>query len=118
MKRQELPRAPFFDTEELRVELTAMFKASDGPDDCRPKVLKRLKELVTGAHEGARARLEATAQGRDCAAALSTFHDELIRLIFDYTSAHVYHPTTSGSRDEKIAIIATDRPTTREMRAP
>ena len=107
MKRQELPRAPFFDTEELRVELTAMFKASDGPDDCRPKVLKRLKELVTDAHQGARARLEATAQGRDCAAALSTFHDELIRLIFDYTAAHVYHPTTSGSRDEKIAIIAT-----------
>ena len=41
-----MPHAnPEFDTEELRVELTAMFKASDGPDDCRPKVLKRLKEL-------------------------------------------------------------------------
>lgn len=103
----ELPQAPFFDTEALRIELTTLFKESDGPEDCRPKVLQRLKALLADAHDGARQRLAATAQGRDCAGALSSFHDELIRLIFDYTAAHVYHPTTSGSRDEKICVAAT-----------
>jgi [protein-PII] uridylyltransferase len=103
----DLPKAPFFDPMTLRVELTALFKGSDGPDDCRPKVLARLKALVADAHQGARRRLAATAKGRDCAEAMSLFHDELIRLIFDYTAAHVYYPTTSGSRDEKVCVAAT-----------
>ncbi len=101
------PQPPFFDTVGLRQELTALFKASDGPDACRPQVLARFKQLLGDAHRDARELLGQTGDGRECAAALSLFHDELIRLIYDYTVAHIYHPTTSGSRDEEIVIAAT-----------
>lgn len=107
MPDTDLPQPPFFDPEALRREFTAIFKAGNGAEACRPAILARLKELLADAHQGARARLAKTADGRDCAAALSHFHDELIRLIFDYTEAHIYHATTSGSADEKIAIVAT-----------
>lgn len=107
MQDTYFPDAPFFDTAELRHELTAMFKAAGSPDAARPEVLARLKELLATAHEGARARIAVTANGRDCAGALSSFHDELIRLIYDYTVAHVYHVTTNASADETIAIAAT-----------
>lgn len=107
MSDTELPQAPFFDPDALRREFTAIFKAGNGAEACRPAILARLKELLADAHQDARARLAETANGRDCAAALSDFHDELIHLIFDYTVAHIYHATTSGSADEKIAIVAT-----------
>jgi [protein-PII] uridylyltransferase len=107
MQDSDLPEAPFFDVVALREELTAIFKAGDGPDACRPAVLARLKEILVDAHAGARARIADTASGRDCAEALSIFHDELIRLIYDYTVAHIYHVTTNASADETIAIVAT-----------
>ena len=41
---------------------------------------------------GARARIAARRLTvATVPAALSIFHDELIRLIFDYTVAHIYH---------------------------
>lgn len=107
MQDTHFPDKPFFDPKALREELTAIFKAGNSADACRPEILARLKELLSDAHEGARARIAVTANGIDCAGALSDFHDELISLIYDYTTAHVYHPTTSGSSDEKIAIVAT-----------
>ncbi len=107
MPNTNLPEAPFYDTVALRSEFTSIFRAGNGADACRPQILARLKELLVDAHDGARARIAVTANGRDCAGALSEFHDELINLIYDYTVAHVYHVTTSGSADEKIAIAAT-----------
>ena len=107
MQDTDLPEKPFFDPAALRTELTAVFKAGNSAEACRPQVLARLKELLAGAHDGARARIAVTANGIDCASSLSRFHDELIRLIYDYTVAHIYHATTSGSSDEKIAIVAT-----------
>ena len=101
------PEPPFFDTDAVRHELTAMFKSAGSADAARPAVLARLKELLSDAHEGARGRIAVTNNGRDCASALCEFHDELIRLIYDYTVAHVYHVTTSASSDETIAIAAT-----------
>ncbi|MFY0613943.1 MAG: [protein-PII] uridylyltransferase [Hyphomicrobiaceae bacterium] len=107
MSTSDLPEPPFFDPAALRSEFTAIYKAGNGAEDCRPQVLARLKELLADAHAAARARIAETANGRDCASALAVFHDELIHLIFDYTVAHVYHVTTSASADEKIAIAAT-----------
>src|SRR6056297_671869 len=103
----DLPTAPFFDGNALRHELTALFKASEGPEACRPQVLARLKELVRDAQADAQTRLVATHLWRDCAASLSHFHDELIRLIYDYITAHVYHISTSDGPDEAISIVAT-----------
>jgi [protein-PII] uridylyltransferase len=54
----------------------------------------------------ARSGLEADGNGRRCAGALSTFQDELIRLIYDFTTTHVLR-VENRSTAETMAIIAT-----------
>ena len=69
-------------------------------------MVDRLKDLVKDAREKARKDLEANNNGRQCAAALSTFQDELISLIYDYTVWHVYR-ATNPSDAERMSIVAT-----------
>jgi [protein-PII] uridylyltransferase len=108
--RMDLPVAsppPYFDTKALRVELTAIFrKSGDNPETARPAVVERLKMLLRDAREAARAGLEIDGLGRRCASGLSQFEDELIRLIYDYTTAHVYR-TNNPDDTERMAVIAT-----------
>ena len=101
-----LRASPYFESTVLRQELTALFNANGDPDKARPAVLTRLKELVLDARNAARAALEIESNGRKCAASISHFQDELIRLIFDYTVAHVYR-ATNPSDAERMAIVAT-----------
>ena len=101
------PIPPFFDPAALRQELTELFRSSGGPEAARPKVLARLRELDKSARGDVRKLLDRTASGLLCAEGLAKFYDELVRLIYDFTIAHVYHRTTSGNEDEKIAIAAT-----------
>jgi [protein-PII] uridylyltransferase len=56
--------------------------------------------------DSARNALEVDGNGRRCAAGLSLFQDELIRLIYDYIVAHVYR-ATNPSDAERMAIVAT-----------
>jgi [protein-PII] uridylyltransferase len=98
---------PYFDRLAARRELTAHFNNSNAtPAEARPQVLDSLKALVKDAREAARTALEADGNGRRCAAGLSLFQDELIRLIYDYTVAHVYR-ATNPSDAERMAIVAT-----------
>ncbi len=98
---------PYFDRLAARRELTAYFNNSNAtPAEARPQVLDSLKALVKDAREAARTALEADGNGRRCAAGLSLFQDELIRLIYDYTIAHVYR-ATNPSDAERMAIVAT-----------
>jgi len=98
---------PFFDAVELRAELTAIFHASgEQPQAAQPKILARLKELVKSARVRARDQLESDLNGRRCAAGLSAFQDELIRLIFDYLTVHVWR-ATNPSDAERMAVVAT-----------
>ena len=98
---------PYFDTQALRVELTALFHGAGGqPLAAQSKVVSRLKELVRTARAEARAQLEADGNGRRCAAGLSQFQDELIKLIYDYLVAHVWR-ATNPSDAERMAIVAT-----------
>ncbi|MCB1510725.1 MAG: [protein-PII] uridylyltransferase [Hyphomicrobiaceae bacterium] len=99
--------APYFDPRAMREELTALFKETGDESLARPAVLARLKSLVADARAQAQARLMRDGLGRVCAAGLSEFQDELIRLIFDYTRFHVYHATANPSDAEQIAIVAT-----------
>ena len=69
-------------------------------------MIERLKTLVAEARAAARRGLEADHSGRRCAAGLSHFQDELIRLLYDYTVAHVYR-ATNPSDAERMAIVAT-----------
>jgi [protein-PII] uridylyltransferase len=97
---------PYFDPNSLRRELTAMFQTAGGAAEARPLVLQRLKALVKDARDGAREGLERSCNGRACAAALSYFQDELIRLIYDYSATHVYR-ATNPSDAERMAVVAT-----------
>ncbi|WP_425485233.1 [protein-PII] uridylyltransferase [Hyphomicrobium methylovorum] len=91
---------------EERRALTALFNSCTSATEARPLVVERLKELVKGARQAAREALEVDGNGRRCAAGICTFQDELIRLIYDYTVAHVYR-ATNPSDAERMAIVAT-----------
>ena len=98
---------PYFDLKALRVELTALFRANgENPSTARPAVLDRLKRLLKSARDNARAGLDHDGNGGRCAEGLSQFEDELIRLIYDYTTIHVYR-TPNRSDAEHMAVIAT-----------
>jgi [protein-PII] uridylyltransferase len=103
--RAPLP-APYFDPQALRRELTQMFHAKSSADAARPAVLERLKLLVKAARSEAEIQLQTDGNGRRCAAGLSLFQDELIRLVHAYTVAHVYHASNPGDV-ERMAIVAT-----------
>ena len=98
---------PYFDRQALRVELTTLFQKS-GNDGvaARPAVVARLKDLVRDARAAARARLELDCNGRRCASGLSQFTDELISLIFDYKTTHIWR-ATNPSDAERMSIVAT-----------
>ncbi len=109
--RDRTPRAKVqgtaFDGAEVRAELTALVRASDNQaSDARPAVLARLAELVAQTHQAAERQLNADGRGRDCAASLSRFQDDLIHLIYDYTVAHVYQPLNPGDADV-MSVVAT-----------
>jgi [protein-PII] uridylyltransferase len=116
MDTLRFPPAPYFDTQDLRVELTALFNAHGTAAEARPAVLDRLKDLVKAARTSARAQLETDGNGRRCAMGLARFQDELVRLLYDYTVAHVYR-ATNPSDAERMAVIATGG-YGREMLAP
>ncbi|MGQ0457352.1 MAG: [protein-PII] uridylyltransferase [Hyphomicrobium sp.] len=101
-----LTKSPFFDVVALRQELTAAFTNAGGHAEARPVVIERLKALVRDARAQARQTLESDRNGRKCAAGLSLFQDELIRLVYDYTIAHVYR-ATNPSDAERMGIVAT-----------
>src|SRR5690606_14359489 len=106
MDQIDLIPAPYFDPAELRRELSALVREHGGPAEARPHVLDRLKQLIKTARAAARATLEADGNGRRCAMGLAHFQDELVRLLFDYTMAHVYR-ANNPSDAERMAIIAT-----------
>jgi [protein-PII] uridylyltransferase len=101
-----LRASPYFDPAALRHELTAIFSAKGDPDKTRTAVIARLKELVLDARGAARAALEIESNGRKCAASISHFQDELIRLIFDCTVAHVYRTVGTRIRHRSVVFIA------------
>ncbi|CAN1723279.1 [Protein-PII] uridylyltransferase / [Protein-PII]-UMP uridylyl-removing enzyme [Hyphomicrobium sp. 1Nfss2.1] len=107
MDKAILQTAPYFDSQQLRVELTANLRANgDDIQRARPAMVERLKQLVADARDAARKGLEADHKGRRCAAGLSQFQDELTRVLYDYTVAHVYR-ATNPSDAERMAIVAT-----------
>ncbi len=116
MDKPTFPPASYFDPEEQRETLTALFKAHGDAAEARPAIVERLKTLVKAARGTARLQLEADGNGRRCATGLARFQDELVRLLHDYTVAHVYR-ATNPSEAERMAIVATGG-YGREMLAP
>ncbi len=107
MDAVSIAAAPYFDTQALRVELTALFREhGENAPAARPFILDRLKRLIKDARDAARAGLDRDGNGRRCAEGLSLFEDELIHLIYDYTTIHIYR-TDNPSDAEHMAVIAT-----------
>jgi [protein-PII] uridylyltransferase len=105
MDQINFPTAPFFDPAALREELAGYWR--EGPESkARTHVLRRLKELKQNARNEAQALLLRTGDGRACAKALATFQDELIKLIYDYTTRHIYR-AQNPSTSEHMALVAT-----------
>ncbi|MGI9404319.1 MAG: nucleotidyltransferase domain-containing protein [Hyphomicrobium sp.] len=98
--------APYFDPGELREELAAVAHAAGTASDARTTIVDQLKSLVEEARKAARGGLEADRNGRRCAAGLSQFQDELVRLLYDHTVKFVYR-ATNPSDAERMAIVAT-----------
>ena len=116
MDTKTYPPAPYFDPAALRGELTALFHKHGGAAEARPAVIDRLKALVRTSRAAARQQLEADGSGRRCATGLAQFQDELVRLLYEYTAAHVYR-ATNPSDAERMSIVATGG-YGREMLAP
>jgi [protein-PII] uridylyltransferase len=106
MDTSRFPQAPYFEPRELRETLTALFNAHGSAAEARQDIVERLKTLVKAARGTARLQLEVDGNGRRCAMGLARFQDELVRLIYDYTVAHVYR-ATNPSDAERMAVVAT-----------
>lgn len=107
MDQPLLAAPPFFDPLALREELTAFWREAGGANPAlRKRILARLKELKRTAGEEAERMLTETGDGLACAAALSTFQDELIKLIFDFANQRIYR-AQNPSEAERMAIVAT-----------
>ena len=106
MDQLNVTAPPYFDPAALREELKAYWRESSDPAKARAKVVRRLKELKAVARSEAEQLLERTGDGRACAKALAQFQDELIKLIYDFSTSNIYraqNPTAS----ERMALIAT-----------
>jgi [protein-PII] uridylyltransferase len=102
----ELLKPPYFDPVGLRRELAVLAEGADGDQERHRVVLERLKGLMHSAREAARAALEDDGNGRLCAAGLSEFQDELIRVLYDHTTRTKYR-ANNPSDAERMAIVAT-----------
>ncbi len=107
MDQINFPTPPYFDPAALREEFSGYWREGvDSPSQLRARVVRRLKEVKQNARNEAQALLLRTGDGRACASALATFQDELIKLIYDYSTKHLYR-AQNPSAAEHMAIVAT-----------
>ena len=98
---------PYFDPAALREEFDSYWReGSHTPSKTRARVISRLKELKYNARTEAQALLMRTGDGCACARSLALFQDELIKLIYDYSTKHLYR-AQNPSVAEHMAIVAT-----------
>ena len=99
--------APYFDSTALREILTSLAKKhAKNEFALREEIIVLLKDLINDARLMAKEILLEDGNGRKCAAGLSQFQDELIRVLYDYTVYHVYR-AQNPSTAEHMSIIAT-----------
>jgi [protein-PII] uridylyltransferase len=98
---------PYFSPATLREEITELWRTHQKQETkLRQEVLAKLCEVKKHAHTQAEANLMEDGNGRLCAEGLSHFQDELIRVIYDFTTKHI-HRAHNPSSAERIAVVAT-----------
>jgi [protein-PII] uridylyltransferase len=96
-----------FDTARIATAVTALATEHAGREDVfRAAVAKLLKAEMLEARATAQAVLLKDRHGRRCAERLCFVQDEIIRILFDAATRHLYHsPIPSGA--ERMAVVAT-----------
>src|ERR1700728_3004202 len=96
-----------FDTARIATAVSALATEHAGREDVfRAAVAKLLKAEMVEARAIAQAMLLKDRHGRRCAERLCFVQDEIIRILFDAATRHLYHsPIPSGA--ERMAVVAT-----------
>ena len=107
MDQLVIEKAPYINGQEIRDELTELYRQYQSQESkLRSGLLEKLNTLKQHAQSQAEQNLINDGDGRRCAEGLSLFQDELIRIIYDFTTQHIYRATNPTSA-ERIAIVAT-----------
>ncbi len=96
-----------FDIDRLRGEIDALAGKNAGRDDTfRTALSQLLKTELANGREVAQAQLLKDRHGRRCAERLCSMHDDIIGLLFEAATKHLYKSLVP-SDSERMAIVAT-----------
>jgi [protein-PII] uridylyltransferase len=99
--------ADLFDEAAVVADLAKLAEAHAGSEqELRRAVAQRLKTLLAEGRKHAEQALLNDRQGRRCAERLCFMTDEIIRILFEFVTAHLY-PSENPSDSERMAIVAT-----------
>jgi [protein-PII] uridylyltransferase len=95
------------DSPAIVADLKALAETHAGRErELRTAVAQRLKAALTEVRTRAEELLLKDRQGRRCAERLCRVHDEIIRILFEFTVGELYPPQVH-SQAERMAVIAT-----------
>src|SRR5579871_2909554 len=96
-----------FESKRITAAIDALAAEYAGREDVfRAGIAKLLKAELIAARETAQAVLLKDRHGRRCAERLCFVQDEIVRILFDAATRHLYH-SRLPSRAERMAIVAT-----------
>ncbi len=99
--------AEIFDAAAIATELDALARAGAADTRAlRTAVAQHLRAALTQGRTTAETLLLQERHGRRCAERLCFMHDEIIRVLFEFTCRHLY-PSENPSEAERMAIVAT-----------
>ena len=99
-------RRAIIDRKELHEALEAYVATDPGADALRLHLLQCLKKALADGRAECRRRLEANeASGRETAAGLCYLVDQIIRVLHDITTRHVY-PVVNPTAGERLDLVA------------
>ena len=96
-----------FDTARITAEIDALAASHDGNGDLfRTAMAQLLKAEFITAREAAQAELLRDRHGRRCAERLCFIQDEIIRILYEAATRHLYN-SPNHSSGERMAVVAT-----------
>ncbi len=108
MKKPPMEFDGLIDADKLRAEfsdLTGPLDNNGAANEVRAQILARLKECLKSGRDLIEKKLRDDGGGTLCAERLCYLQDEIIRIIYDFATAHVYsvkNPSTS----ERMSVVA------------
>ena len=99
-------RTPLFEAGAIAAELEDLVAQHEGAKELRIAVAQRLKRALADARKAAEANLLKDRLGVRCAADLCGVQDEIIRVLFEFSTKHLY-TSEIRSEAERMAVVAT-----------